>query len=282
MRFLKMVALGPALAAFLGACGNAEVTTCAPGHVCERQSSFYQAPAPKWGTTDSKNYPRPSWASNGSSGTNLSMGYQQYNPYPQVGVNPSPVVQSRAVGDEASSAVTSQELAATPEKPKQLLSKEKPKTAEWYPWWTKRVNLTREEFAKAVAKNDPKILRVSRARLIPEIGNLVPSPQDPELFAGWLEKDSRVTEISCTDEILKQYYMMRTNKDGTVIDRTWSRKSCYKGEKLLVYMHDDGTKQVFLSLGCGNGMARKDEAPAKVSSVKVCPQKERESKQCPR
>lgn len=47
----------------LAACGQATITSCPPGHVCESESRFFQAPASQWGFGDGYNAPAPSWRS---------------------------------------------------------------------------------------------------------------------------------------------------------------------------------------------------------------------------
>lgn len=59
--------------------------------------------------------------------------------------------------------------------------------------------------------------------------------------------------------------MSRSSKDGGTVDMDWSRKSCYKGEKFLVYVHDDKSEQAFLSLGCGNVLTPKEPKKEKLT-----------------
>lgn len=146
---------------------------------------------------------------------------------------------------------------------KPSVTKKKAKT-RWYAWSLKgRTNISRKDLAAAFKADSKKILRVPTATFIREIGSLgLPSPQDQEKFAEWILSSSQVKEVACTSKLLGKFYMSRASKDGRKIDMKWNRKSCYKGEKLLVYVHDDGkSDQPFLSLGCGNILTpRKKEA----------------------
>jgi hypothetical protein len=151
----------------------------------------------------------------------------------------------------------------------------------WYPWWSKRVNLSFDEFARALLHGDKKILRVSADTYIREIGNLgLPIPQDLLPAIGWMDpkKNSRIKVLPCTSALLGDYHMSRSNRDGSVVDMRWSRSTCYKGEQLLAYQHNDGTLQVFLSLGCGNVTPKKVSGGVAITLAPIrqgdrCPQK---------
>lgn len=136
-------------------------------------------------------------------------------------------------------------------------TKKSPKPA-WYAWWAKRTNVSRADLAKAFETDDRKLLRVPTSAFIQSIGALgVPVPQEQKAFAEFIGSSDRVKEVDCTAELLAGYNMSRSSKDGKNVDMDWSRKSCYKGEKFLVYVHDDKSEQAFLSLGCGNVLTPK-------------------------
>jgi len=143
--------------------------------------------------------------------------------------------------------------------------KKSPKPA-WYAWWAKRTNVSRADLAKAFSTDDKKVLRVPTSTFIQSIGALgIPVPQDQKAFAGFIGSSDRVKEVDCTAKLLAGYNMSRSSKDGKNVDMDWSRKSCYKGEKFLVYVHDDKSEQAFLSLGCGNVLTPKEPKKEKLT-----------------
>lgn len=144
---------------------------------------------------------------------------------------------------------------------------------EWYPWWSRKTNISRAALADAFEKGDKSILRVPVETYIRELGNLgLTVPQEPKAFAEWLRSSRQVEEVPCTRELLKKHYLSRSSKDGKTVDMKWAgRQSCYGGEKFLVFVRDDKTEQPFLSLGCGNILTPKPAKKASEGSLPFTP-----------
>jgi len=117
----------------------------------------------------------------------------------------------------------------------------------WSPWFVKKGNLSREQFARAIEANDQKILRVSAKEFAEVWGNQgLPVPPDLAGAATFL-RSSEVSEVPCTSELINQLHLARVNTRTGVVDFNYVRLGCYAGEKFLAWKG-----QVFVSLGCGN------------------------------
>ncbi|MEX0651849.1 MAG: hypothetical protein WD153_00080 [Candidatus Paceibacterota bacterium] len=186
-------------------------------------------------------------ASGGLAGLPSSDGYRQYGP-----------VSANRVGSESSRIHMLDGGNSTPThkaKVKNVSSK-----PTWYAWWAKRTNVSRADLADAFDADDKRLLRVPTSTFVQSIGSRgIPIPQDEKAFAEFIRSSDRVKEVDCTAKLLNEYNMSRSSKDGRTVDMDWSRKSCYKSEKFLVYVHDDKSEQAFLSLGCGNILTPKKE-----------------------
>ena len=140
-------------------------------------------------------------------------------------------------------------------------AKKKSKT-RWYPWAMRTRNISRAKMALALSEDDRDVLRVPTKTFVRVIGGLgFDSPQHPKAFAKWVKSSEHIRVVACTQAILEKHYMSRTSENGKKIDLKWTRpkSECYEGEKLLVYVRDDGSLQPFLSLGCGNILTPKPE-----------------------
>lgn len=129
------------------------------------------------------------------------------------------------------------------------------RTTAWSPWFIKKQNLSREQFARAIETEDRNILRVRAKEYARMWGNLgLPVTEDPREIATFL-RSAKVTEVQCTSQVIKALYLARVDERSGETDFNYVRNYCYTGETFLAY---EGT--IFVSLGCGNP-ARERVAP---------------------
>lgn len=138
----------------------------------------------------------------------------------------------------------------------------------WSPWFVKKQNLSREQFARAIEINDRKILRVEAREFARIWGNMgLPVVEDPGQVAAFI-RSGEVSEVSCASdpELIGRLHLARVNTRTNAVDFNLVRRACYPGEKFLAWKG-----QIFVSLGCGNPAQERGKQRPTPAAVPVLP-----------